>query len=132
MVVVEEKEEEVEVVVVVEEVVEEVVVVVAVVRLAGVASPPRCTALKSAAESDLDSPPALEDAAPPPNPMRYAGPPTLTTHMPGSGSPFLARTAGIWPRPAENMIGLSHSRRSPDGRRMPKERLKPGWGEGDD
>mmetsp|Transcript_7001 Transcript_7001/g.16332 ORF Transcript_7001/g.16332 Transcript_7001/m.16332 type:complete len:385 (-) Transcript_7001:1155-2309(-) len=91
--------------------------------LFSISASPRCTALKSSDAWLLSCKRLL--AAPPPMPIRYAGPPTLTTHMPGSGSPLSACTAGIWPRPAENMIGLSHSRLSPAGVRCPKVRAKP-------
>lgn len=44
------------------------------------------TALKSS--SALLEPEGMDDAAPPPMPMRYAGPPILTMSMPTSGSSF--------------------------------------------
>eukprot|EP00962_Isochrysis_galbana_P051945 scaffold23365_cov115-Isochrysis_galbana.AAC.3 len=95
--------------------------------LFSISASPRCTASKSsaAAAASTPSPIALDEAAPPPTPIRYAGPPTLTTHMPASGLPLSACTAGICPSPAENIIGLSHSRRSPLGSSSPKVRAKP-------
>ena len=42
---------------------------------------PRCTDAKSSAASPL--PDAAEDAAPPPRPMRIAGPPSTTMRAPG-------------------------------------------------
>ena len=56
--------------------------------LLDISASPRCTALKSRSALASSSPPAFEDAAPPPMPMRYAGPPILTTSMPMSPSVF--------------------------------------------
>mmetsp|Transcript_44428 Transcript_44428/g.123536 ORF Transcript_44428/g.123536 Transcript_44428/m.123536 type:complete len:241 (-) Transcript_44428:987-1709(-) len=88
-----------------------------------ISASPRCTALKS--KSARLSPSAREDAAPPPMPMRYAGPPILTTFMPTSGSDFLRCCASICPKPPVKRMGLTHSRRSPPTVRIPKERVKP-------
>mmetsp|Transcript_15113 Transcript_15113/g.45266 ORF Transcript_15113/g.45266 Transcript_15113/m.45266 type:complete len:220 (-) Transcript_15113:903-1562(-) len=72
---------------------------------------PRWTASKSsAAFSPLWT---RDDAAPPPMPMRYAGPPTLATSMPFSAGFFAQCLASSHPTPAENMTGFSHSQRSP-------------------
>lgn len=57
-----------------------------------------CTALKS--RSALLLPEGTEEAAPPPIPMRYAGPPILTTSMPISPSAFSRWRWSIWPTPA--------------------------------
>ena len=84
---------------------------------------PRCTALKSS--STLLSPAAMDDAAEPPMPMRYAGPPSLTTTMPGAGAPLTTCSPSMQPMPAVNMMGLTYSRRSPLGSRSPSERVKP-------
>mmetsp|Transcript_42293 Transcript_42293/g.108165 ORF Transcript_42293/g.108165 Transcript_42293/m.108165 type:complete len:401 (+) Transcript_42293:127-1329(+) len=78
-----------------------------------ISASPRCTALKSS--SALLEPLARLDAAPPPMPMRYAGPPIFTISMPGAGSSLSRWAWSIWPMPALNMMGLSHSRRSPLG-----------------
>ena len=56
-----------------------------------------CTALKSRSARLL--PEGTLDAAPPPMPMRYAGPPILTMSMPTSGSSFFRWLWSIWPRP---------------------------------
>ena len=56
-----------------------------------------------------------ELAAPPPIPIRYAGPPSFTTHIPFSGAPFVTWPAAIWPRPAENMMGFTLQAEGGDG-----------------
>lgn len=87
-----------------------------------ISASPRCTALKSSSALPL-LPLGTELAAPPPIPMRYAGPPTLTTSIPTSGGFFLWCARSIWPKPPENMMGLIHSRRSPLGSRAPYARV---------
>ena len=67
----------------------------------------------------------MDDAAPPPMPIRNAGPPSLTHSMPTSGVPFARCAGNIVPTPPENMIGLIHSRRSLFGRTIPNERVYP-------
>mmetsp|Transcript_80009 Transcript_80009/g.214132 ORF Transcript_80009/g.214132 Transcript_80009/m.214132 type:complete len:415 (-) Transcript_80009:1264-2508(-) len=88
-----------------------------------ISASPRCTALKS--RSARFSPKAIDDAAPPPMPMRYAGPPSFTIFMPFSGLLFLRWRASIWPKPPVKRMGLIHSRRSPPKVRSPKLRVKP-------
>ena len=96
-----------------------------------------------------------EEAAPPPTPIRYTGPPIFTTSIPGreerpfcytpisyqfismeidclrrrhapvSAASFLMCVSSMAPRPPLNIMGLIHSLRSPLARRMPNERAKP-------
>ena len=54
--------------------------------LFSISASPRCTASKSSAACEASC--TREEAAPPPRPMRYAGPPTFTTNMPFSGWPL--------------------------------------------
>mmetsp|Transcript_24390 Transcript_24390/g.55567 ORF Transcript_24390/g.55567 Transcript_24390/m.55567 type:complete len:434 (+) Transcript_24390:1767-3068(+) len=89
-----------------------------------ISASPRCTALKSRSARPL-SPSEREEAAPPPTPMRYAGPPSFTTFIPTSGSAFLRCRASICPNPPVKSTGLTHSRRSPPAVRIPKERVNP-------
>ena len=86
-----------------------------------ISASPRCTALKSS--SATFSPWTMLDAAPPPIPILYAGPPIFTTHIPFAGASLSVCRASICPMPPENMIGLIHSRRSPVGKRIPNERV---------
>mmetsp|Transcript_37183 Transcript_37183/g.71305 ORF Transcript_37183/g.71305 Transcript_37183/m.71305 type:complete len:276 (+) Transcript_37183:2195-3022(+) len=81
---------------------------------------PRCTALKSSSTARV--PDGTEEAAPPPMPMRYAGPPIFTTSMPSSPGSFSSMVWSMAPKPALNMMGLSHSRRSWLGSLCPKVR----------
>ena len=91
--------------------------------LFSISASPRCTASKSSAACDASC--MRLDAAPPPRPMRYAGPPTFTTSMSFSGLPLCRWRSSSWPTPPENMMGFTYSRRSPFGMRCAKERVKP-------
>ncbi|MDZ7747672.1 MAG: hypothetical protein U5K43_01580 [Halofilum sp. (in: g-proteobacteria)] len=65
---------------------------------------PRCTEAKSSSASL--APLATEEAAPPPRPMRIAGPPSTTTRAP-AGSGLLSTCMGrTLPSPPAIMIGL--------------------------
>mmetsp|Transcript_630 Transcript_630/g.2493 ORF Transcript_630/g.2493 Transcript_630/m.2493 type:complete len:252 (+) Transcript_630:3509-4264(+) len=92
------------------------------IRLSICASP-RCTALKS--RCAVPSEDTLDDAAPPPRPIRYAGPPILATSMPSAQSSLNAWAASSQPSPAENMTGLIHSSRSAIASRPRNDRQYP-------
>uniref|UniRef100_A0A0A9CGR6 Uncharacterized protein n=1 Tax=Arundo donax TaxID=35708 RepID=A0A0A9CGR6_ARUDO len=88
-----------------------------------ISASPRCTALKSSSASFW--PLTILEAAPPPIPILYAGPPIFTTSMPISGSPFDMCAWSICPIAPLNIIGFSHSRRSPFSNLIPKFLVNP-------
>ena len=55
---------------------------------------------------------SMEEAAPPPTPILYTGPPTFTMFMPTEATSLWTCFEDSDPIPALNMIGLIHSRLS--------------------
>ena len=72
---------------------------------------PRCTESKSS--SAALAPAAIDDAAPPPMPMRMPGPPICTSSVPAGKTTFSVMSAPIVPSPPALMIGLWKPRRTP-------------------
>ena len=65
---------------------------------------PRCTLAKSSSSSLV--PLAIDDAAPPPSPMRMAGPPSTTRAAPGGTARLSTLPGRTLPQPPAIMIGL--------------------------
>ena len=65
----------------------------------------RCTEAKSSAS--LDAPAAIDEAAPPPNPISIAGPPSTITASPGASGFFFTSIGRTLATPPASMIGLS-------------------------
>ena len=59
------------------------------------------------------APAAIDDAAPPPMPIRIPGPPICTSSVPAGKTTLCVWSAPIVPSPPALMIGLWNPRRTP-------------------